>query len=1357
MLRNFFKLVVLLFAVISLVLLATGDTYAQKPPPPKRKNLQRVTQADREAAATRAANKGLKPGLSGSRKYSPAGAAQAPAGAPAAMDPGGVPHYFGPYPNWANSPLPTGPITNLTLDVGGSGYSATPTVTIADVYGTGSGATASATVVGGVITALTLTNAGTGYSAPIVFIDDPTGVGAAATATIGGAPGSLTGGIRKFVDSLPGVGAANANNLGQFLSVAVPENCTYSGQAADCYVIELREYQEKMHSDLPPTTLRGYVQVNSVTGADVAPIHYLGPNIIATKDRPVRITFRNKLPTGAGGNLFLPVDTTVMGAGEGPLDIPGQPGVKEKYTQNRATLHLHGGLVPWISDGTPHQWTTPSGEGTQYPRGVSVYNVPDMPNGGPTPAQGELTFYYNNEQSARLQFYHDHAYGITRLNVYAGEAAGYIVTDQVDQDMINGTNNSGVNPGLAKVLPDIGVPLVIQDRTFVDPTTIAAQDPTWPFTPVAGALWYPHVYMPNENPADISGMNAFGRWPFGPWFNPATTNITHPPIANPYYDCGAGQPCLHPWENSLMPAAPNPSNPGEAFMDTPIVNGTAYPYLTVDPKTYRFRILNAADDRFWNLQLYVADSTVTSADGRTNTEVKLVPYPQGVAGYPAGYMVPDPTTAGPSFIQIGTEGGFLPKPVVRPNHPIQWNGDQTNFDLGVVNGNTLFLGPAERADVLVDFSQFAGQTLILYNDSPAPVPALDVRYDYYTGKGDHTDTGGTPDTQAGFGPNTRTIMQIRVNAGTGAPYDVAALEGVFAKTASKRGVFEVSQEPIIIPNTQYNSAYNATFATENTTKVGIHDASKTFQTISGATLTIPFFLNAIHDEMGGVYDDYGRMSVMLGMQTPAPTNFLPYPYQSPPIEMVKLSMTPLTEPAPGDGTQIWKISHNGIDTHPIHFHLFNVQLINRVAWDGAIRLPDPNELGWKETVRMNPLQDTIVALRPVAPLHQPFKVPNSERLLNPSMAPGDMLMPPYPTPNEWMDPAGNPVAMIANDLITYGWEYVWHCHILAHEEMDMMHSLVAVAPPDAPINVTAAQSGNSVAVSWTDDSATETRFAVQRAAAQTGPWTTLATMLSSNRAGVGATATYTDTAVVANTTYYYQVLATNLAGSSLSSGFTAPSAPGFPTMYVESLPSNVAWVTVTSAVNAPSNLTATLMANPTRIRLNAIDNATNETGFIIERSVNDGAFAQVYAAGARTGTGPLVWTDTSVAIGNIYVYRIKAIRGPDSSPWSNTATISITPPAAPTNLAGTAVKNGTTATVTLTWTDNANNETQYQVQRARDQAFTLNVGTVNLAADVTTYVNSGMPLNTAYWYRVRAVNPAGTSAWSNVFGIRTPQ
>ncbi len=165
---------------------------------------------------------------------------------------------------------------------------------------------------------------------------------------------------------------------------------------------------------------------------------YLGPTIIADKDVPVRVLFRNLLPNGQAGELFLPTDTTLMGSGTGPqafpmdangnplptqLDANGVPlpmavdqgtvtdGVRNPmcnntaapkdptcFSQTRATLHLHGGVTPWISDGTPHQWITPAGDGSVYPKGVSVSNVPDMPDPGP----GAQTFFYTNQEGARL-------------------------------------------------------------------------------------------------------------------------------------------------------------------------------------------------------------------------------------------------------------------------------------------------------------------------------------------------------------------------------------------------------------------------------------------------------------------------------------------------------------------------------------------------------------------------------------------------------------------------------------------------------------------------------------------------------------------------------------------------------------------------------------------------------------------------------------------------------------------------------------------------------------------------------------------------------------------------------------------
>src|SRR5206468_2011951 len=118
---------------------------------------------------------------------------------------------------------------------------------------------------------------------------------------------------------------------------------------------------------------------------------------------------------------------------------------------NRIATHLHGGLSPWFSDGTPYQWYTPSGE-----RGDSFMNVP-----GTNPPPGTATYYYPNQQSARLAWYHDHAMGITRTNAYLGIAAPYIIIDDFELGLVN----SGLLPDL------VGIPLAIQDKGFV-PTNI---------------------------------------------------------------------------------------------------------------------------------------------------------------------------------------------------------------------------------------------------------------------------------------------------------------------------------------------------------------------------------------------------------------------------------------------------------------------------------------------------------------------------------------------------------------------------------------------------------------------------------------------------------------------------------------------------------------------------------------------------------------------------------------------------------------------------------------------------------------------------------------------------------------------
>jgi spore coat protein A len=159
-------------------------------------------------------------------------------------------------------------------------------------------------------------------------------------------------------------------------------------------------------------------------------------------------------------------------------------------------------------------------------------------------------------------------------------------------------------------------------------------------------------------------------------------------------------------------------------------------------------------------------------------------------------------------------------------------------------------------------------------------------------------------------------------------------------------------------------------------------------------------------------DEHGRLIQFLGTDQPltAPDEF-GRPYMDVPTEIVRAG-----------STEVWEIVNLTGDTHPIHFHLVNVEVLARQPFDpesykgGAPRFagpaiaPDPNELGWKETVRMNPEQVTRILMKFTLPA-VPFTVPASPRLLS-------------------------------DYGIAGGAEYVWHCHILEHEEHDMMRPLV---------------------------------------------------------------------------------------------------------------------------------------------------------------------------------------------------------------------------------------------------------------------------------------------------------------------------
>jgi len=287
--------------------------------------------------------------------------------------------------------------------------------------------------------------------------------------------------------------------------------------------------------------------------------------------------------------------------------------------------------------------------------------------------------------------------------------------------------------------------------------------------------------------------------------------------------------------------------------------------------------------------------------------------------------------------------------------------------------------------------------------------------------------------------------------------------------------------------------------------------------------------------------DYGRMNALLGVELPFTTALIqttiPYGFIDPPTEVFK----------DGD-TQLWKITHNGVDTHFTHFHLFNVQVINRVGWDGAIKPPDLNELGFKETVRMNPLEDIIVALRPLKQ-NLPWDLPNSHR-------PMDVTMP-LGTTAQFLnvDPTNQP-AVVTNSSINFAWEYVWHCHILGHEEIDMMRPMVmSVAPAVAPSSLTATVlAGPQVQLTWTDNSINENEFIIQKSTDGGTTWVDI-TVPSPSETGTGSMVTYTDTTVSGGTTYTYRVIARNRAGYIQT---YAPPAIGYPTTFADSAPSSTA-------------------------------------------------------------------------------------------------------------------------------------------------------------------------------------------------------
>ncbi|MFT4946466.1 MAG: spore coat protein A [Natronomonas sp.] len=515
------------------------------------------------------------------------------------------------------------------------------------------------------------------------------------------------------------------------------------------YEIEMRETEQKLHRDLPETTVWGYDGL------------FPGPTIEAEQGEPVYVRWKNKLPD----EHLLPVDTTIHDDVI-PYDIDGV----------RTVTHLHGGNVDDASDGPARGWFTR-----------------DFAETGPNFEKKD--YYYANDQPPATLWYHDHALAITRLNVYAGLAGFYLLRNDHERslDLPSG---------------EYEIPLVFQDRKFNED----------------GSMYYPT----GEN------LETDGELP----------------------------------DPSIVP---------QFYGDVSTVNGKAWPRLSVEPRQYRFRMLNGANSRYYRFKLvgYDEDAGEIGADG-------------------------------PAFVQIGTDGGLFSEPVEHDGR--------------------LELGSAQRADVLVDFSEHAGETLLLHNDAPA-----------------------------------RYRGQSRADADEVEPLPELMLIDV-ADDGSGEESTQVPETLTRMPELSLDEVDNERY--------------------------LPLLQNT---------DEYGRTLFLLGSEGDQSGHKL---------------TDPATEtPSVGD-TELWSIPNFTGMSHPMHLHLVHFQVLGRqpAGYDpsegidlDSLEPPKPSEQGWHD----------VVSVDPGEVVHILVHFGEYDGLFN--------------------DQTG---------------EYMWHCHMIEHEDHDMMRPLDVKPAPD---------------------------------------------------------------------------------------------------------------------------------------------------------------------------------------------------------------------------------------------------------------------------------------------------------------------
>ena len=403
------------------------------------------------------------------------------------------------------------------------------------------------------------------------------------------------------------------------------------GKPIDYYEISMTQFQQQiLPAGMPTTTVWGYGAVKSANKKGLLIHNAPSLTIEAQWNRPVRVKWINDLKKENGEYLphLLSVDQTLHWAnppgGTGGRDTrPTFDETPGPYTGPVPIVtHVHGAVgVADDSDGYAEAWYLPAATGfpTGYATEGTWYNFfkgKAEASYGATWEPGTATFEYPNHNRASTIWYHDHALGMTRLNVYAGPAGFYLIRGGPAGDKAVLDSRSGATALLPGPAPKEGdkfppsktyyeIPIAIQDRAFNDD----------------GSLFYP------DSREFFDGATAEN-----PGFIP-DTDLS--PIWNP-----------------------------EFFGNTIMVNGNTWPFQTVERRRYRLRFLNGCQSRFLIL------------------DFNNIP--------------------GVGVWQIGNEGGFLAAPV----------------NLTADNGNRLLMGLAERADVIVDFTNVPVGNYVLANVGP---------------------------------------------------------------------------------------------------------------------------------------------------------------------------------------------------------------------------------------------------------------------------------------------------------------------------------------------------------------------------------------------------------------------------------------------------------------------------------------------------------------------------------------------------------------------------------------------------------------------------------------------------------------